>query len=78
MRGFYIHAYIFALVIVGLFLINILTTPGNLWFLWAAFGWGVGLAGHYLGVFGLGDKFGPEWEEQKIREILEREKREEA
>jgi hypothetical protein len=78
MRGFYIHAYVYVMVIIGLFLINILTSPGYLWFLWPAFAWGVGLAGHYLAAFGLGGKFGPEWEERKIREILEKEEQQEA
>jgi hypothetical protein len=73
MRGFYIHAYIYAFVIAVLFFINILTSAGYLWFLWPAFLWGIGLAAHYLAIFGLGGRFGPEWEEQKIREILEKE-----
>ena len=52
-KGFYIHATIFVLVNLGLFVIN-WVTPGNWWFYWPLIGWGVGLAIHALVVFVFG------------------------
>lgn len=49
--GFQHHALIYAVVIAGLAALNLITSPGYLWFLWAAFGWGVGVAAHGFGVY---------------------------
>jgi hypothetical protein len=70
-RGFYVHLGIYALVNSLLFLINIVTTPGVLWFYWPLFGWGLGVALHALIVFGLGSVFGPDWEEKKMKEFMD-------
>jgi hypothetical protein len=75
MRGFYIHALVWAAVNVGLFFINIMTWPGYLWCLWPAFAWGLALAIHGLAVFGLAGFLGPDWEDRKIKEILERDEK---
>ncbi|MCJ7465136.1 MAG: 2TM domain-containing protein [Maribacter sp.] len=40
------------------------------WFLWAAFGWGIGLVFHAIKVFGLNPFFGKDWEERKIKEFM--------
>jgi signal transduction histidine kinase len=50
--GFYVHLMWYGLVIGLLFWINILTSPGYLWFLWAAAGWGFGVISHFTAVFG--------------------------
>jgi hypothetical protein len=44
-KGFLIHATVFALTISGLLVINILTN-GPWWVQWPLIGWGLGLAGH--------------------------------
>ncbi|MBT8307031.1 MAG: 2TM domain-containing protein [Maribacter sp.] len=41
------------------------------WFLWAAFGWGIGLIFHAIKVFSLNPFFGRDWEERKIKEYME-------
>lgn len=41
-----------------------------------AFFWGIGLLMHALSTFGPGAVLGSDWEERKIREIMDREKRE--
>ena len=41
------------------------------WFLWAAFGWGIGLIVHAARVFNFNPLFGKEWEERKIKEFME-------
>ncbi len=40
------------------------------WFLWAAFGWGIGLVFHAIKVFGLNSFLGRDWEERKIKEFM--------
>jgi uncharacterized protein (DUF486 family) len=51
--GFYIHLGIY--IAVNLFLIAIWWTtggPGTFpWFIFILFGWGIGIVGHYVGVF---------------------------
>jgi len=32
--------------------INVVTDPGNWWFYWPMFGWGIGLIWHFVGVYG--------------------------
>jgi signal transduction histidine kinase len=58
--GFYGHLVTYLGVIALLAVINLLTwgrgpngaSHYHLWFLWPAFGWGIGIAAHFMGVFG--------------------------
>ncbi|MCK9307990.1 MAG: 2TM domain-containing protein [Methanoculleus sp.] len=75
LQGFYIHLAAYIIVNVLLFAADILTDPGTLWFFWVTIFWGVGLIFHALGVFVGGRVLGRDWEERKIREIMEREER---
>lgn len=61
-RQFVQHVVPYVLVIGFLFIINMLTSPGFLWFLFPALGWGLGLAFHAWNAFGVTE--GPEFEEQ--------------
>jgi hypothetical protein len=75
LKGFYIHATVFVLVNIGLFIINLLT-GGGWWFYWPLIGWGIGLGAHALGVFGFGGgPWGREWEERKTREFMDQDRR---
>lgn len=47
-RDFIGHALTFALVIGGLAILNLATSPHYPWFIWPMFGWGIGLAKHGL------------------------------
>lgn len=49
-QAFFGHALTFALVIGGLAVLNLATSPHYLWFLWPLFGWGIGLAKQGLDV----------------------------
>ena len=42
-----------------------------MWFLWAAFGWGIGLAFRAVKVFGINPFLSRDWEERKIKEFME-------
>ena len=72
-RGFYIHLAVYVVVNLLLFSINMIVSPDSLWFIWPLMGWGVGLFFHALSVFGFGPRFGADWEERKIRELMEKE-----
>jgi signal transduction histidine kinase len=50
--SFYAHVVTYLAIIGFLALINLLTSPFRPWFLWPAFGWGLGLFFHFMGVFG--------------------------
>ncbi|HET9658841.1 MAG TPA: 2TM domain-containing protein [Thermomicrobiales bacterium] len=72
LRGFSMHAITYVLVNLMLVVINLITSPDDLWFYWVTFGWGIALAIHAYAVFGSSRPFGPEWEERKIQEELDR------
>lgn len=44
------------------------------WFLWAAFGWGIGVFFHAVGTFRWNPLFNKEWEERKIKEFMNEDK----
>lgn len=71
LRGFYIHLIVYIVVNVGLFLLNMLGTPDSLWFFWPLGGWGIAVVIHGLSVLGRGWWLGADWEERKIREMME-------
>ena len=52
LTGFYIHAIVFALVMVVLLTFNM--TDSHWWVQWPLFGWGLGLAAHAWAVYGPG------------------------
>ena len=71
-KGFYQHLASYLVVNAALVIINLLTSPGYLWFVWPLGGWGIGLALHALSVFG--GLWGKSWEERKIKEFMDRDK----
>ena len=72
LRGFYMHLTVYVLVNVLLLAINLATTPDRLWFYWPLLGWGIGVAAHGASVLGTGRFLGKEWEERKIRELMDK------
>ena len=70
-RDLYIHIGVYVIVNSALFAINMITSPDTLWFFWPLLGWGVGLALHIFSFVTEGRLLGPEWEERKVREIME-------
>ncbi len=45
------HFLIFVVINAILIVINLLTSPNSLWFVFPFFGWGIGLVVHFFGVF---------------------------
>ncbi len=76
LRKFYGNLTAYFLIITLLAFINFWTNDFSyMWFLWAAFGWGIGLVFHAISVFNLNPFFGREWEERKIREFMKEEEK---
>lgn len=50
--GFFIHLFWYGTVIGFLFLVNAVTSLTRPWFLWPAFGWGIGIFAHWMATFG--------------------------
>lgn len=75
LKKFYGNLTSYILVISLLAGINYWTNEWRyMWFLWAAFGWGIGLFFHAINTFRWNPFFGKDWEERKINEIMEKEK----
>ena len=73
-KGFYSHLFVYIMVNAILFLINLITDRGHWWFYWPLLGWGIGIIAHASSVFGFFGFFGQEWEERKIREIMDKDR----
>lgn len=71
LKEFYGNLTSYGIVIPFLAILNLVTAPGYLWFLWPALGWGIGIAFHAISVFGIGKS----WEERKIKELMEKEEK---
>ncbi|MFV5697548.1 2TM domain-containing protein [Flavobacterium sp. ZT3R17] len=69
LKGFYGNLISYCCVIPLLIFINLTYSPQFQWFWFSAAGWGFGLIMHALKVFG----YSSNWEERKIKEILQRE-----
>lgn len=80
LKGFYTHLLVY--VVINLFILAVqikgepllegLSQPENYY---TAFFWGIGVVAHALSVFGSSFFLGRDWEERKIKELMEKEKR---
>lgn len=73
-KGFYGNLTSYVVVNIGLLALNLITSPAHLWFLYPAIGWGIGVAIHGMTVFNYMPFLGNDWEEKKIRQLMEKEK----
>jgi 2TM domain len=78
-KGFYTHAGVYVVVNCMIAIINIQhLDPGESYFKFenfvTAFFWGLGLLAHGLSVFLPGMFLGKNWEDRKIKELLEKNK----
>lgn len=69
LKGFYGNIISYCCVIPFLVFFNLKYMPEFQWFWFSAFGWGFGVVMHAFKVFG----YSSDWEERKIRSILEKE-----
>ncbi len=54
--GFFVHVAVYAAVMALLVVIDMLTSPGTIWFIWPAIGWGFLVALHGVRVYLLADR----------------------
>jgi len=72
-KKFYGNLTSYVIVITGLGALNYWINEWEYpWFLWAAFGWGIGIVFHAIGTFNVNPFFGKNWEERKIREYMDK------
>lgn len=76
LKGFYIHAVVYFLVNVFIVIQNVKSgaSLSNMDNYWTAIFWGVGLLGHGMSVFLPNMIMGKDWEERKIRELMDKNK----
>ncbi len=76
-KGFYIHLLIY--ILVNIFLISTIKSRTDLLF-WSfgtfstAIFWGIGIAFHFMGTFGVDKIFGHNWEQRQIEKYMEDDK----
>jgi len=71
LKKFYGNLVSYVVIISVLAGINYWTNEWRyMWFLWAAFGWGIGLFFHAINTFNLNPFLGRNWEDRKIREFM--------
>lgn len=76
-KGFYTHLMVFIVINIMLMIVNYKNSDERFW-MWQTFStpviWGVGLLAHGLSVFLPSIMIGKDWEERKIKELMEKEK----
>jgi sensor histidine kinase YesM len=73
LKQFYQNLASYCLVIPFLIFINLRFSPGFYWFWFPIFGWGMGLAFHYLEVNNYNIFLGKNWEDRKIKAMMDKE-----
>ena len=75
-KGFYSNLITYLVVNLVLLIINLITSPDRLWFYWVAIFWGIGIIFSAVNVFLRKGRFmGKEWEEKKIKKMMDREEK---
>ncbi len=75
LKGFYGNLAAYVTIIPTMVLVNYMTSWSFQWFWIPMLGWGLGLSIHALTVFGQDKILGANWEERKIKEIIEKERK---
>lgn len=78
-KGFYIHLLVYVVINIMIIVVNIQNLEtGESYFqfknFFTAFFWGIGIISHALSVFGPDLFLGNDWEEKKIKELMDKEK----
>lgn len=69
-KGFYGHLFTYSLFVVFFFVLNQLTGSAQWWY-WPALGWGIGVATHFARVFGKPLILGKNWEQRRLKKLME-------
>ena len=79
-KGFYVHLLVYIFINTGIFIVitqdsGFIAGLSNIANYSTIFFWGIGLFAHWASVFGPSFMFGKKWEEKKIKELMERDKK---
>ncbi len=80
-KGFYTHLIVYVVINIMIIIVNIQNLDKEdsyfqLENFFTAFFWGIGLLSHALSVFGPNLFLGKDWEDKKIKEVMEKERSE--
>lgn len=79
-KGFYIHLGVYIIINLLILVMKYIDVMDTFDYFWewdtfdVAFFWGIGLFFHFINVFGFNVILGKNWEEQKIKELMEKDK----
>jgi hypothetical protein len=77
-KGFYIHLLVYVLVNIFLIIQIYLANKNEFW-QWKSFTvalfWGIGILSHGISVFGSNLLFDKNWEDRKIKELMDKDKK---
>jgi hypothetical protein len=76
-KGFYTHALIYLVINIMIFVVNVQSSTEGIFHLKnfsTAIFWGIGLVAHGMSVFMPSLILGKNWEDKKIKELMEKEK----
>ena len=74
-KKFYAHLTSYIMVNTFLIFLNLLTSDEFMWSLIVVFAWGIGLVSHAMQVYNYNFFLGKDWEDKKIREYMEKNKK---
>lgn len=74
LKGFYIHFAIYLLFMPVFIYLNYISGTNFPWALFPIVGWGIGVTSHAAETFNYNPFFGKNWEERKIRELMDKDK----
>lgn len=72
-KGFYGNLISYIIFNIFFLVFNLVTSPNALWFYWPLLWWGVGVFFHGMRVFGYYPFFSKDWEERKIKDLMDKE-----
>lgn len=72
-KGFYGNLISYIIFNIFFFILNMVVSPSELWFYWPLLGWGIGVFFHGMKVFNYSPFFSKDWEERKIKELIDKE-----
>lgn len=80
-KGFYVHLTVFIIVNAFLLISSAVSYGGwKIFWEWQSYNtlifWGIGIVFHAFNVFGMKFLLGKDWEERKIKEIMDKDKKE--
>lgn len=74
LKGFYIHFTIYLIFVPFFIWLNYISNAGFPWAIFPIGGWGFGVLGHASETFNYNPFFGKNWEERKIRKLMDKDR----